>query len=136
MDWEDMVYYMKRISKRKVDCGNPSETSDVARTAKLIRSTLIQFQESFTVIEKCSKPVIAAVHGACSGAALALLTVTDIRYCAKNAHFQAKEVDNGMTADLGTLQRLPKIIGNDSFAREMIYTAKQICGETAKQVLL
>ncbi|XP_009992061.1 PREDICTED: delta(3,5)-Delta(2,4)-dienoyl-CoA isomerase, mitochondrial, partial [Chaetura pelagica] len=62
--------------------------------------------------EDCPKPVIAAVHGACVGAGVDLISACDIRYCSQDAWFQVKEVDIGLAADVGTLQRLPKIVGN------------------------
>ena len=88
---------MEKISGKQVVENSTTEPlrEDVARKAKLIRSMLLQFQESFTVIEKCSKPVIAAVNGGCTGAALALLCATDIRYCSKDTYFKIKEVDTG-----------------------------------------
>lgn len=77
-----MFRYMEKISGKKISENSTTEPlkEDVARKAKLIRNMLLQFQESFSVIEKCSKPVIAAVNGSCIGAAFALLCATDIRY--------------------------------------------------------
>jgi len=98
---------------------------DVGRKAFYLRNIVSSFQESFTVLEKCSKPVIAAVNGACIGAGVDMICACDIRYCSEDAWFQVKEVDVGIVADVGTLQRFPKIVGNDSLVRELCYTARQ-----------
>jgi len=112
--------------------GNDEE--DVGRKAfNLIKGTIPQFQESFTSIEKCTKPVIAAVHNACIGGGIDLITACDIRYCTSDAWFQVKEVDVGLAADVGTLQRLPKVVGNDSLVRELCYTARKMYAQEALQ---
>jgi len=136
MDYEDMFRYMEKISGKKISENSTTEPlkEDVARKAKLIRNMLLQFQESFSVIEKCSKPVIAAVNGSCIGAAFALLCATDIRYASKDAYFKIKEVDTGFAPDLGTLQRLPKITGNHSIARELVFTARKLEANEAKEI--
>ncbi|GCB62003.1 delta(3,5)-Delta(2,4)-dienoyl-CoA isomerase, mitochondrial isoform X2 [Scyliorhinus torazame] len=104
---------------------------DTARKAWHMRNTILQYQESFNVIEKCSKPVIAAVHGACIGGGIDLITACDIRLCSRDAWFQVKEVDIGMAADVGTLQRLPKVIGNASLVSELVYTARMMMADEA-----
>nr|KAF6409691.1 enoyl-CoA hydratase 1 [Rousettus aegyptiacus] len=87
---------------------------DVARISWHLRNLISSYQETFSVIEKCPKPVIAAIHGSCVGGGVDLITACDIRYCAQDAFFQVKEVDLGLAADVGTLQRLPRVIGNQS----------------------
>lgn len=74
---------------------------------------------------QCPKPVIAAVHGACIGAGMDMISTTDIRYASSDAYFQVKEVDIGLAADVGTLQRFPKVVGSDSLVRELVYTARK-----------
>lgn len=108
--------------------------SDIGRKAMTLQKFIIGFQESFTVFEKCPKPVIAAIHGGCIGAGVDLITACDMRYCTKDAWFQVKEVDIGLAADVGTLQRLPKIIGNDSLARELAFTARPFYADEAKEM--
>lgn len=54
-----------------------------------------------------------------------MITACDIRYCVKDALFCVKEVDVGLAADVGTLQRLPKVIGNQSLVRELCYTGRK-----------
>lgn len=71
----------------------------------------LHVQEACTVFESCSKPTIAAIHNACVGAGMDLTTACDIRICDADASFCVKEIDLAITADMGTLQRLPRLIG-------------------------
>jgi delta(3,5)-delta(2,4)-dienoyl-CoA isomerase len=107
---------------------------DVGRKAFFIGKMVPAFQESFTVLEKCTKPVFAAIHGACVGGGIDMISACDIRYCTQDAWFQVKEVDIGIIADVGTLQRFPKIVGNDSLVRELCYTARQLKADEALSV--
>ena len=67
------------------------------------------YQDQFTEMERCKKPVICAIHSACVGGGVDLVTATDIRLATRDAWFCVKEVDMGLAADVGTLQRLPKV---------------------------
>ncbi len=96
---------------------------------------IYSLQETITCIEKCKKPVIAAVHGYCIGAGLDMITACDIRLGSKDAVFSLKEADLGIVADVGVLQRLPHIVGQ-GITRELAYTAKRISADRAKEVLL
>ena len=69
-----------------------AEQNDVARKAKIIAYSIRHYQESLSSIERCEKPVIAAVHSACVGGGVDMITATDIRYCTTDAWFQVKEV--------------------------------------------
>lgn len=84
-----------------------------------------------TSLEICSKPVIAAVHSGCIGAGIDMITAADIRYCTEDAWFTVKEVEIGMAADVGTLQRLPKVIGNQSLVRELCFTGRKFTSKEA-----
>ncbi|XP_018432411.1 PREDICTED: delta(3,5)-Delta(2,4)-dienoyl-CoA isomerase, mitochondrial-like [Nanorana parkeri] len=107
------------------------EEDDPARIAWNIRKKIKDYQESFSVIEKCTKPVIAAIHNACIGGGVDLITACDIRYCSQDAWYQVKEVDVGLAADVGTLQRLPKVIGNRSLVNELAFTARKMLSDEA-----
>jgi enoyl-CoA hydratase len=85
----------------------------------LIRS----LQASFTRIENCRKPVIAAIQGVCYGGGIDLVAACDIRHASADASFSVKEVDLGIVADIGTLQRLPRIVG-EGRAREWALTGQ------------
>ncbi|KAI8992652.1 ClpP/crotonase-like domain-containing protein [Pilobolus umbonatus] len=104
---------------------------DAARSAYRTRSFIKDFQDSFNAIEDCAKPVIAAIHQACIGAGVDLVTACDIRYCSKDAYFCVKEVDVGLAADVGSLQRLPKVIGNHSLVRELCFTGRPLFADEA-----
>jgi Delta3,5-Delta2,4-dienoyl-CoA isomerase len=108
------------------------DASDVARKGKLFEESIELYQNSITSLEKCPKPVIACTHSAVVGAGVDLITAADIRYCTKDSWFCVKEVDIGMAADVGTLQRLPKVIGNMSLVRELCYTARKLPAKEAE----
>ena len=76
-------------------------------------------------------PVIAAVHGLCLGMGIDMISACDVRLVSKDVKFCIKEVDIGIAADLGTLQRFQKIVGNDSWARELCYTARMFGADEA-----
>ncbi|ALC49982.1 CG9577, partial [Drosophila busckii] len=102
-----------------------AETDDVARKGIVLERTIKLYQDSISSVERCPKPVIMAVHKGCIGAGVDLITVADIRYSTQDAFFQVKEVDIGMAADVGSLQRLPKVIGSQSLARELCFTGRR-----------
>nr|XP_006130873.1 delta(3,5)-Delta(2,4)-dienoyl-CoA isomerase, mitochondrial [Pelodiscus sinensis] len=102
------------------------EGDDTARKAWNIRRKIREYQETFSVLEKCPKPVIAAVHGACIGGGVDLISACDIRYCTQDAWFQVKVRGGGRAADVGPLQRLPRIIGNRSLVNELAFTARRM----------
>ena len=105
------------------------------RMREKLRKLVFKLQAPINAIEKCSKPVIAAIHGGCIGGGIDIVTACDMRYSTQEAYFTVKEIDMGMVADLGTLQRLPKLIG-EGIAREMAYTARKVYGPEAQQVHL
>lgn len=96
---------------------------------------IYMLQDTMTCIEKCRKPVIAAIHGYCIGAGLDMATACDIRLCTSDALFSLREAAVGFVADVGVLQRLPLIVGQ-GIARELAYTAKNIDAKRAKEILL
>ncbi|CAK9034703.1 unnamed protein product [Durusdinium trenchii] len=106
---------------------------DVARRALKIRNFGKMWQDAFTSIEMCGKPVIACLHGAVLGAGLELVAACDIRFCTSDASFKLAEVDIGLASDVGGLQRLPKIIGNQSLVRELALSGRQMLGSEAFQ---
>ncbi|KAK8507472.1 hypothetical protein V6N13_141495 [Hibiscus sabdariffa] len=108
-------------------------SGDHGRTGERLRRHIKFMQDSITAMERCRKPVIAAIHGACIGLGINIVTACDIRYCSKDAFFSVKEVDVGITADLGTLQRLPGIVGFGN-AMELSLTARRFSGEEAKKL--
>ncbi|KAK3928758.1 Delta(3,5)-Delta(2,4)-dienoyl-CoA isomerase, mitochondrial [Frankliniella fusca] len=109
------------------------EDEDIARRCQRMYKIIKSYQGSFTALEKCSKPVLCAVHGPCVGAGVDMASAADIRLCSSDAWFQIKEVDIGLAADVGTLQRLPKAIGSLSLVNELAYTARKFLAAEAKE---
>jgi enoyl-CoA hydratase len=107
--------------------------ADVGRNARLLRRKILSLQGALTAVERCSKPVLAAVQGYCIGGAVDLIAACDMRYCSEDACFSIKEVDMGMAADVGTLQRLPRIIG-DGMLRELAYTGRHLGAAEAQRI--
>uniref|UniRef100_A0AAF5RXT6 Delta(3,5)-Delta(2,4)-dienoyl-CoA isomerase, mitochondrial n=2 Tax=Wuchereria bancrofti TaxID=6293 RepID=A0AAF5RXT6_WUCBA len=101
-----------------------NNTLDTGRKSLKLRELIATCQDSFTSLEKCPKPVIAAIHGHCIGAGISLIAAADIRYASKDTVFSVKEVDIGLAADVGILNRINKLVGNDSLTREFAYTAR------------
>jgi enoyl-CoA hydratase/carnithine racemase len=95
-----------------------------------LRKRILAIQETISAIERCRKPVIAAVHGWCIGAGVDLLSACDVRLAAKDATFSIRETRIGIIADLGTLQRLPHIIGH-GWTRELALTGRDFTAEEA-----
>ena len=92
-----------------------------------------RLQESFTAIERCRTPVLCAVQGACFGGGVDMAVACDVRVCSSDASFCVKEVDLAIVADIGTLQRLPKIVGH-GVATEMALTARVVGAEEARRI--
>ena len=84
-----------------------SKSTSIARESAL--DDFAEGQESFSSIERCPQPVIAALHGACVGGAVDLACACDIRFCSQDAKFCIAEVKVGLAADVGTLQRMPRV---------------------------
>jgi len=95
-----------------------------------LRRTIIKGQESMNAIERCRKPVIAAVHSHCIGGGIDMLSACDIRIAAGDAIFSIRETRIGVIADIGTLQRLPFIIGHGYF-RELALTGRDFTADEA-----
>ena len=118
-----------------MDINNFDKSKGEARRREQVRVFIKGLQAAVNSVEECSKPVIAAVHGGCIGAGLDIATACDIRLCSADAKFSVKETELGLVADLGTLQRLPKIIPF-AFAAEMAYTGKSVSADDAKNMHL
>lgn len=101
-----------------------------AQKARHLYHEIKRLQACFTAAEKCRKPVIAAVHGHCIGGGVDLTTACDIRLCSADATFSIYETKIAIVADVGTLQRISRIVG-PGMAREMGYTGKRITADRA-----
>jgi enoyl-CoA hydratase len=106
-------------------------SGEEGRRRHALRRTIMDLQDCFTAINKCRIPVLAAIQGGCIGGGVDLVTACDMRYCTSDAYFVIKEIDIGMTADVGTLQRLPNLIA-DGLMRELAYTGRKLYADEAR----
>ncbi|KAH8671077.1 ClpP/crotonase-like domain-containing protein [Xylariales sp. PMI_506] len=97
---------------------------DPARSATTKRRHILEFQDCLTQVEKCEKPVIVVLHGFSFGMAIDMSSCCDVRICSKDSRLSVKEVDIGLAADVGTLSRLPKIVGNQSWVKDVTLSAR------------
>ena len=97
------------------------------------RRDILRLQASITAVAQCPKPVIAAVHGYCIGGGVDLIAACDIRLASADAIFSVREAKMAIVADLGSLQRLPAIIGAGHVA-ELAFTGRDINADRAKEI--
>ena len=90
----------------------------------------LDLQHTISCLEKARMPVISAIQGACVGGGMDLVTATDLRYCTKDAFFCIQEINIGMAADVGTLQRIPRLVP-EGIVRELAYTGRRFVPEEA-----
>ncbi len=98
-----------------------------------IFDSLTDMQATFTKLETLRIPVIAAIHGGCIGGAVDMVTACCVRYASADAFFCIQEINIGMVADVGTLQRLPKLIP-EAVAKEYAYTGRRLSAAKALAV--
>eukprot|EP00250_Pteridium_aquilinum_P014163 c21819_g1_i1 orf=78-992(+) len=106
---------------------------DAARANEQKLRNIKVMQAAFTSLEDCRKPIIAAIHGACIGGGVDLITACDLRYCSSDSFFSVKEVDLAIVADLGTLQRLPLLVGHGN-AMDLALTGRRLNAMEAKAI--
>lgn len=105
----------------------------LARNRTELRQLILQLQRGFNAIANSPVPVIAAVHGRCIGGGVDLISACDLRIATADASFSVRETKVAMVADLGSLQRLPAIIGL-AHTRELAYTGKDIDAHRAAAI--
>ena len=103
---------------------------DPARMREVFYHEVLELQDAFTALEECRMPTIAAIQGACVGGGIDMVAACDLRYCSSDAFFKIAEVDIGIAADVGTLQRLPTLIPIGA-ARELAYTGRKFLADEA-----
>ena len=113
--------------------GRSGPEYEAGRRGERSRRHIARLQDSFSVIERVRMPVIAAIQGACIGWGVDMISACDMRYCTSDAFFCIQEINIGMTADVGTLQRLPKLIP-EGVCRELAYTGRRMPAAEAKSV--
>lgn len=107
---------------------------DPGRKGLRIRRFVLRTQDSFNALEAIPQPVIVVGHGAVVGGGIDLMCACCIRYASSDAWFTIKEIDVGLAADVGTLQRMPKIVGNEGVVRELAYTARRFDADEAHRI--
>lgn len=100
------------------DVGHPS------RRSERFRSTALKLQDSFNALERARMPVLCAIQGACVGGGIDMVSADDLRYADATAYFSIAEINIGMTADVGTLQRMPRLVP-EGIVRELAYTGRK-----------
>ena len=110
--------------------GQFAPQSDAGRWAEKQLRDIGWLQAAVDAVEHARAPVVAAVHGGCIGAGVDLVSACDLRVCSADAFFQVAEIDVGITADLGTLQRLPHLIPG-GVVRELALTGRRMEAEEA-----
>jgi enoyl-CoA hydratase len=105
----------------------------MAARARSARAEILRLQASVTSVADCQLPVIAAVHGYCIGGGVDLIAACDVRLASADAIFSVREAKVAIVADLGSLQRLPGIIGRGHLA-ELAYTGKDITAARAESI--
>ena len=105
----------------------------MAARARAARAAVLDLQHSINAVADCPKPVVAAVHGYCIGGGVDLITACDVRVCSSDAVFSVRETKVAIVADLGSLQRLPRIIGSGHVA-ELAFTGKDIDAARARAI--
>ena len=113
--------------------GQGDEDAELGRRQVRMRATAKTLQHTASCLEEARMPVLVAVQGGCIGGALDLATAADLRYCSEDAFFVVQEINIGMTADIGTLQRLGKCIP-EGVARELAYTGRRMPAQRAYEV--
>ncbi|MGA2550166.1 MAG: enoyl-CoA hydratase-related protein [Burkholderiaceae bacterium] len=109
-----------------------SETT-TARGREQLQRKALHLQAVFNSLEKSRFPVIAAIQGGCVGGGLDMVCACDLRYATKDAFFCIQEINVGLMADLGTLQRLPKLLP-EAVVRELAYTGERLDAQEAHRL--
>jgi len=110
---------------------NQDEKIELGRKNEKLRRTVLKLQACFNALEKVRMPVLMAIQGGCIGGAVDMISAADCRYCTEDAFFSIEEINLGMTADLGTLQRLPTLI-SIGLVKELAYTGRRMPAKEAK----
>ncbi|MGA2519435.1 MAG: crotonase/enoyl-CoA hydratase family protein [Acidimicrobiales bacterium] len=118
---------------RPASDGSGDGAPSMAARAMAARPSILRMQRSITAVADCPKPVVAAVHGYCIGGGVDLASACDIRLASADAVFSVRETRVAIVADLGSLQRLPHIIGKGHVA-ELAFTGKDITATRAKEI--
>lgn len=106
------------------------QNTELGRKQENLLQNVLLLQSIFNRFEQARFPVLAATQGGCIGGAVDMICTADMRYCTEDAFFTIEEINIGMTADLGTLQRLPHLISH-GLVRELAYTGRRLAAQEA-----
>ncbi|HEX5677663.1 MAG TPA: crotonase/enoyl-CoA hydratase family protein [Alcanivorax sp.] len=115
--------------------GAPPDPADVtARVQKAarFRHNTALMQQTFSALEDCRVPVIAALHGGCIGGGVDLISACDLRYASRDAYLTVYEINVGLTADVGTFPRLCKLLP-EGIVRELAYTGRRMAADEGER---
>ena len=126
---------LKEMGAMFMTGGNSSGGDSKAVTTRKLFDRIQEIQQAITCFEELEVPVIAAIHGYCIGGGIDLVTAADFRLASSDAIFSVREAKVGIVADLGTLQRLPRIVPAGHVA-ELAYTGADFGAERAEQIHL
>ncbi len=101
-----------------------------SRRNERFRSTAMKLQDTFSCLEQARMPVLCAIQGACVGGGIDMVSAADMRYADESTFFSIAEINIGMTADVGTLQRMPKLVA-EGLVRELAFTGRRWSAEEA-----
>lgn len=104
--------------------------AEPGRASYAMRQKVLEYQQTFNSLENTRLPVIAAIHGACVGGGIDMISACDIRLASADASFSIEEINIGMAADVGTLQRLPKAMPL-GIVTELAMTGRRFTAEQA-----
>ena len=121
---------LKNFGSLGNDAEKKTNVPDKARIGESLYRVAKELQDMLSKLEKLRIPVLAGIQGGCIGGGLDLVTAADVRFASKDAFFCIQEVNIGMAADIGTLQRLPKVIPEGK-VRELAYTGRRMPAEEA-----
>ena len=118
----------------QVSCDRLVSTCLTLPKAIAFKPQILEMQDAFTAIERCQVPVVAAVHGCCIGAGMDMICCADVRVASASAIFSVREARVGLAADVGTLQRFPKLVGSGSIVRELCLTGRDFGAKVALEL--
>ena len=121
------------LSMFKDDIVESETDNEMGRSRGYFLQQLKFLQNAVSCLEAARFPVVTAVQGGCIGGGIDLITAADIRICTKDAFFLIEEINVGLAADIGTIQRLPKIIPA-GIAREWTMLGEKVSADRAKEV--